>query len=46
MNQIGRYQRRTIEVKRFAGMGKQVGNSIGFSVRAGIGIVVENRMVI
>jgi len=46
VNQVGRHQRRNIDVKRFAGMGKQVGNSIGFSVRPGIGIVVENRMVI
>ena len=43
---VGRYQRRNIAVKRFAGMGKQVGNTIGFSVRPGIGLVVDNRMVI
>ncbi|SFR99795.1 flagellar protein FlaH [Halomicrobium zhouii] len=46
VSQVGRHQRRDIEVKRFAGMGTQVGNRIGFSVRPGIGIVVENRMVV
>jgi flagellar protein FlaH len=42
----GRNTRRTIEVKRFMGMGRQVDDSIGFSIRPGIGIVVENRTVV
>jgi flagellar protein FlaH len=42
----GRSSRRSIDVKRFVGMGQQVDDSIGFSIRSGIGIVVENRQVV
>ncbi|WP_302082302.1 ATPase domain-containing protein [Salinibaculum rarum] len=42
----GRSVRRSIDVKRFVGMGQQVDDSIGFSIRPGIGIVVENRRVV
>jgi flagellar protein FlaH len=38
--------RRTIDLKRFVGMGQQVDDSIGFSIRPGVGIVVENRRVV
>jgi flagellar protein FlaH len=38
--------RRTIDVKRFVGMGQRVEDSIGFSIRPGVGIVVENRHVV
>lgn len=38
--------RRSIEVKRFVGMGQQIEDSIGFSIRPGVGIVVENRRVV
>jgi len=38
--------RRTIDVQRFVGMGQQVDDSIGFSIRPGIGVVVENRRVV
>jgi flagellar protein FlaH len=30
---------------RFAGMGEQVGDTIGYSVRSGTGIVIESRSV-
>lgn len=42
----GRSGRRSIDVKRFVGMGQQVEDSIGFSIRSGIGLVVENRQVV
>jgi flagellar protein FlaH len=45
MIEVGNDVRRQISVKRFAGMGEQVGDSIGFSVRSGIGIVIESRSV-
>ncbi|MFW6385393.1 MAG: ATPase, partial [Halodesulfurarchaeum sp.] len=45
MAEVGNDVRRSMAVKRFAGMGQQVGDSIGFSVRAGTGIVIENRSV-
>lgn len=45
MVEVGNEVRRQISVKRFAGMGEQVGDSIGFSVRSGTGIVIENRSV-
>lgn len=38
--------RRSINVRRFAGMGQQVSDKIGFSIRPGTGIVIENRGVI
>lgn len=37
--------RRQISVKRFAGMGEQVGDTIGYSVRSGTSIVIESRSV-
>ena len=43
--EVGNDVRRNIFVKRFAGMGEQVGDRIGFSVRSGIGIVIESRSV-
>lgn len=43
---VGGETRRSIDVKRFSGMGKQVGDTIGFSVRADIGIVIESREVV
>ncbi|MGZ0747940.1 MULTISPECIES: archaellum protein ArlH [unclassified Haloparvum] len=45
MIEVGNEVRRQISVKRFAGMGEQVGDSIGFSVRSGTGIVIESRSV-
>lgn len=45
MAEVGNDVRRSIQVKRFAGMGEQVGDSIGFSVRSGTGIVIESRSV-
>ncbi|WP_313692674.1 ATPase domain-containing protein [Halorarum halobium] len=45
MIEVGSDVRRNISVKRFAGMGSQVGDTIGFSVRSGTGIVIESRSV-
>lgn len=45
MIEVGNEVRRSIAVKRFAGMGEQVGDNIGFSVRSGTGIVIESRSV-
>ncbi|MGM0605301.1 MAG: ATPase domain-containing protein [Halobacteriota archaeon] len=45
MVEVGNDIRRQIQVKRFAGMGEQVGDTIGFSVRSGTGIVIESRSV-
>jgi flagellar protein FlaH len=45
MIEVGNDVRRQISVKRFAGMGEQVGDSIGYSVRSGTGIVIESRSV-
>jgi Predicted ATPases involved in biogenesis of archaeal flagella len=43
--EVGNEVRRSVAVKRFAGMGEQVGDNIGFSVRSGTGIVIESRSV-
>jgi len=45
MVEVGNDVRRNVFVKRFAGMGQQVGDRVGFSVRSGIGIVIESRSV-
>lgn len=45
MNEVGNETRRNISVQRFAGMGEQVGDTIGFAVRADTGIVIESRSV-
>lgn len=45
MIEVGSEVRRQISVKRFAGMGDQVGDTIGYSVRSGTGIVIESRSV-
>jgi flagellar protein FlaH len=45
MVEVGNDIRRNIAVKRFAGMGEQVGDTIGFSVRSGAGVVIESRSV-
>ncbi len=45
MVEVGNDVRRQISVKRFTGMGEQVGDTIGFSVRSGTGIVIESRSV-
>src|SRR6056297_1801099 len=45
MVEVGNEVRRQINVLRFAGMGEQVGDTIGFSVRQGTGIVIESRSV-
>jgi flagellar protein FlaH len=45
MIEVGNDVRRQINVLRFAGMGEQVGDTIGFSVRSGTGIVIESRSV-
>jgi flagellar protein FlaH len=45
MAEVGNEVRRSVAVKRFAGMGEQVGDNIGFSVRSGTGIVIESRSV-
>jgi flagellar protein FlaH len=43
---VGSETRKLIEVKRFSSMGKQVGDVIGFSVRADIGILIEARTIV
>jgi len=45
MIEVGNDVRRQISVMRFAGMGEQVGDTIGYSVRSGTGIVIESRSV-
>jgi flagellar protein FlaH len=45
MVEVGNDVRRHIAVKRFTGMGQQVGDTVGYSVRSGIGIVIESRSV-
>mgnify|MGYP000212270262 CR=1 FL=1 len=45
MIEVGNDVRRQLNVKRFAGMGEQVGDTIGFSVRSGTGVVIESRSV-
>lgn len=45
MVEVGNDVRRQINVKRFTGMGEQVGDTVGYSVRSGTGIVIENRSV-
>lgn len=45
MIEVGNDVRRQINVKRFTGMGEQVGDSVGYSVRSGTGLVIENRSV-
>lgn len=45
MVEVGSDVRRQINVKRFTGMGEQVGDTIGYSVRSGTGVVIENRNV-
>ena len=45
MVEVGNDVRRQISVMRFAGMGEQVGETIGYSVRSGTGIVIESRSV-
>ncbi|GAB7019371.1 ATPase domain-containing protein [Halostagnicola sp. A-GB9-2] len=45
MIEVGNDIRRQLFIKRFAGMGEQVGDRIGYSVRSGTGIVIENRSV-
>ncbi len=45
MVEVGNEVRRNIAVKRFTGMGEQVGDTIGFSVRSGVGVVIESRSV-
>jgi flagellar protein FlaH len=45
MVEVGNDTRRQISVMRFAGMGEQVGETIGYSVRSGTGIVIESRSV-
>jgi flagellar protein FlaH len=45
MVEVGNDVRRQINVRRFAGMGEQVGDTIGYSVRSGTGIVIESRSV-
>lgn len=43
--QVGNDTNRQVNVRRFAGMGEQVGDTIGFSVREGVGVVIENRSI-
>ena len=45
MVEVGNDVRRQMSVKRFAGMGEQVGDTVGYSVRADTGIVIESRSV-
>jgi len=45
MVEVGNDVRRQISVLRFAGMGEQVGDTIGYSVRSGTGVVIESRSV-
>lgn len=46
MHDVGGQTRRLMNVKRFAGQGKQVGDSIGYTVRSNTGIVMEARGVV
>lgn len=45
MIEVGNEVRRQLHVKRFAGMGEIVGKTVGYSIRADTGIVVESRSV-
>lgn len=45
MIEVGNDVRRQMSVKRFAGMGSQVGDTVGYSVRSDTGIVIESRSV-
>ena len=45
MIKVGNDVRRQLSVKRFAGMGEQVGDTIGYAVRADAGIVIASRSV-
>ena len=45
MIEVGNEVRRQINVKRFTGMGEQVGDSVGYSVRSDTGIVIESRSI-
>lgn len=45
MVEVGNDVRRQISVKRFAGMGEQVGDTVGYSIRADTGIVIQSRSV-
>lgn len=46
MIEVGSEIRRSINVNRFAGGGEQVGGKIGFSVRPGVGIIIEARSIV
>jgi flagellar protein FlaH len=46
MVQVGREVQRQINVRRFAGMGAQVGDTIGYAVRPHAGIVIQSRSVV
>lgn len=46
MIDVGGSTWRTLGVKRFSGMGKQVGDLIGYSVRSRMGLAVESREVV
>ncbi len=43
--EVGNEERRQLSVRRFAGNGEHVGKSIGYSIRAGTGVVIESRSV-
>ncbi len=43
---VGGERRTSLNVQRFSGMGSQVGDSIGYSVKANVGIVIESRTVV
>lgn len=45
MIEVGNDVRRQMSIKRFAGMGSQVGDTVGYSVRSDTGIVIESRSV-
>lgn len=45
MIEVGNEVRRQLNVKRFAGVGEVVGETVGYSVRADTGIVIESRSV-
>jgi flagellar protein FlaH len=44
-NAVGQDIRRSIRVKRFAGMQRPVDDTIGFSVQQGRGLTIESRTI-
>jgi len=45
MQSVGQEVRRSMKIKKFAGMGNQVDDNIGYNVQAGRGLLIVNRTV-